>query len=140
MGLCYKNILVLLTATVSFSLIMFFTFMLPTYWNQVDKTAISTVMGYVSGGTLSLGALSLTVLAYSLSEVRSRETSRQKAPYRRLAMIAYLITPLSLTDAIISILYVLTEMPYSFETSLALLYAIVIILIALVSLWIMEDL
>jgi len=136
----YKDILVFSSIVASFSIITFFTSLFVLNWNQIDPNCKTNVMGFVIGGTLSLGALSLTVLAYAISEARTRETATEKAPYRKLAMIAYLITPLSLTDAIVSLLFVLSEVQYSFEVSIIILYIIVVALITLVSAWIQQDL
>jgi len=135
----YTRLIVFLTAAASFFILGFFTGGLLSPSVEVRETAKLTVMGYVSGGTLALGALSLTILAYAFSEARSRPTAAQKEPYRRLALMAYLITPLSLTDAVVSILYILTEVQYSFEASLFLLYLTVVQLIVLVTAWVFQE-
>lgn len=136
----YVFLLVWITVLFSVFLLTFFGTEFLGYLNQVDPATKSSVMGAISGGTLALGALSLTVLSYSFSEMHSRTTTETKAPYRRLALIAFLIIMLSLTDSFVSMIFLLTKGPFSFEVSLTLLFLIVIGLVLMVSLWIIAEL
>lgn len=132
--------LVLLTMMISLIIIGLFTIGLSHFRGEIDQSSKLNLMGNILEGTLALGALSLAVLAFSLAQVHLGSTTLEKTPYRRLALIAYLVTPLSLTDTILSAIFILAEVPFSFELSLVLLYAIVVGLIVLVTAWMLEEL
>ena len=136
----FVEILVYSTLIGMLSIITFFTVPLVVQFNQIDSTSKSNLMENILEGTLALGALSLTVLGYSFSQVRSGRSTAEKTPYRRLGYIMYLVTPLSVVDALISSIFILTKTPYSFETSLILLYIIVVGLIIAVSVWVIKEL
>lgn len=136
----YVDILVYSTLIAMLSIITFFTISLVIQFKQIASTSKSNLMENILEGTLALGALSLTVLGYSFSQVHSGRSTAEKTPYRRLSCIMYFIIPLSLVDALISSIFILTKTPYSFEMSLILLYIIVVGLIITVSLWVRKEL
>ena len=136
----FVEILVYSTMITMLSIIAVFTVPLVIQFNQIDSTSKSNLMENILEGTLALGALSLTVLGYSFSQVHSGRSTAEKAPYRRLGYIMYFVTPLSVVDALISSIFILTETSYSFEMSLILLYIIVVGLIIAVSLWVIKEL
>lgn len=136
----YVEILVWLTLIATLSIITFFTIPLVIQFRQIGSTEKSSLMENILEGTLALGALSLTVLGYSFSQIRSGRSTIEKTPYRRLSCIMYFIIPFSMVDALISSIFILTKTPYSFEVSLILLYIIVVGLIIAVSLWVRKEL
>ncbi len=109
-------------------------------WQKIETSVKSIIMETISAGTLSLGALSLVILSYSFSEIRSSKTTIQKAPYRRLAIISYILIFICLTDAFTSIAFLLTAAPFTFELSITLFFIIVIGLIINVIQWVIDEL
>jgi hypothetical protein len=134
-------IIVILFMGISLPMILFVLYGLTLLieWNSIDDLVKSTAMEIISGGTLSLGALSLAVLSYSFSQMHSSRTSLQKAPYRRLAIVAFMITSISLTDTFVSLIFLLTKAPFSFEMALILLLALIFGVIIMVNLWTLEE-
>lgn len=108
-------------------------------WRLIDQGTKLTVMTDISGGTLSLGALSLAVLTYSFAQTHSSKTTIAKKPYRTLSVVSFLVISMSLTDSFVATIYLLTKAPFSFEISLGLFFVIIIGLLAMTSIWLLNE-
>lgn len=102
-------------------------------FDQVEVSAKENVAKSIVGGTLSLGALALVFLGYSLAQRREHFGEDPEQIYSRVAIVMYLLIPLSLFDALTSTVYLLissscsyasTTYSWLFELSLALLFVI----------------
>jgi len=134
------DLLIFAIMFVSLLIIGYFTYTLVQKFGQITTSSKTTVMGNVSQGTLALGALALTVLAYAFAQLRLGTSTETRRPYKRIAYIMFFVVPLSMVDAMTSAIFVLTEDPLSFQVSLILLYMIVVGIMISVCLWARKEL
>jgi len=87
---------------------------------QTKRSLAETIIG----STLSLGAFSLALLGYSLAQKRDHAGTVIARIHTRVAMIMYMLLPLSLFDALTSISYLITDLPWMFDVTLSLLFII----------------
>jgi len=78
----------------------------------------------IVGGTLSIGAFSLAFLGYALAQRREHPGTVIARIHSRVAAIMYLLLPLAMLDAIVSIAYLITNLPWLFDASLTLIFLI----------------
>jgi len=102
-------------------------------FDQLTVSAKESIAKNIVGGTLSLGALALAFLGYSLAQRREHFGESPEQIHSKVALAMYLIIPLSLFDALTSITYLLisssclyarTTYSWLFDLSLALLFVI----------------
>jgi hypothetical protein len=105
-----------------------------------DENLMSNLVSNIMQGTLALGALALAVLAYSLAQMRSGQSPKERNPYRRISQIMFFVASISMADAATSATYLLTKDLFSFQVSVTLLFLVIIGDVVSVSLWILKEL
>ena len=133
-----KLVIVALVITLSF--LFFSTYVLIFGLEEMTVLFERDVAANLLEGTLALGALSLTVLGFSVSQLQSRRTALRRRPYKRIGYIMFFITLLSMADAFASVVFLLTENSLVFGISIILLFMIVVGVIISVSLWSIKEL
>jgi len=136
----FVEILVFSALVTTLAIVAFFTVVLIAQFGEIDVSSKRDVAGNILGGTLALGALALTVLGFSVSQMRLRKSTLERRPYKRIGYIMYLIIPLSMVDALTSAVFLLTEDPIAFLVLIVLLYIVVVGVIVSVSLWAIREL
>jgi len=114
---------------------------------QASSSARGTVAQNIVTGTLSIGAFALVFLGYSLVQKQEFPGTARATIHFRVAVIMYMLVPLSIVDALISVAYILSETSCMssisialFDTSIGLLFAIGIGLIAATTYVIAQEL
>lgn len=128
----------ILLATLSF--IVIFLVPIVTDFSIINDASKTGVTESILQGTLTIGAIALTVLGYAFSQMQGKHSTEERAPYKRIVYIMYFITPLSMADVTTSVSFLLTNNMYAFQASLVLLYIIVVGLAVSVSLWVRKEL
>jgi hypothetical protein len=108
-------------------------------WTEISELAKLDFAKGILTGTLTMGSLSLTVLAYAISQIKSQGTTIQKAPYRYLAVVASFVILVSLSNAMVAAVFVLAKVPYFFEISLLLFYFVIVGVVVLVIYWMQKE-
>lgn len=135
----FMDVFVISDLAATIVIVAYFLVPLIVKFDQITEANKISVIENILQGTLTLGAIALTVLGYAFSQMQHGESTKERAPYKRIAYIMYLITPLSMADVGTSISFLLTREPYSFQVSLILLYIIVVGLMLSVSLWVRKE-
>ncbi len=153
MGICYrinqfieenyhKLIDIFLFSLIFISLSLIAIFLIPIAQN-FELIAIENMVSVAENilqGTLSLGAIALAVLAYTFSELHRGKSTKERAPYKRIVYIIYLITSLSMADVTLALSFIMTSNLCAFYGSLLLLYIIVVGVSVSVFYWVRQEL
>lgn len=94
----------------------------------------------IAGSTLSLGAFLLALLGYSLAQRGEHPGTVKDRVYSRVAVIMYMLLPLSLFDALISISFLITELPWMFDATLFLIFVVGLGFVGVTTYVIVEEL
>ena len=133
-------ILVFATSSVALCIVGIFGLVLAHEFGEIDISWKRNVAEGLLGGTLALGALALTVLGFSVSQMRLRRLPNERRPYKRIGYMVFFIIPLSMADSFTSAVFLLTENPISFLVSFVLLFVIAVGVVVSVSLWAIREL
>lgn len=104
--------------------------------NQLTLIAKNDVAKNIMGGTLGIASLALAFLGYSLGQRRQYFGKKISRTYSRVAIIMFILIPLSVVDAFVSMSYILvssscfrSNYSWLFELALFLIFAIGVVLI-----------
>lgn len=132
--------LVFSTLIIALAIVTFSTVVLILKFGEIDVSQKTDVARNTLGGTLALGAMALTVLGFSVSQMRLQKSTLTRRPYKRIGYIIYFIIPLSMADALTSAVFLMTEDAAVFLFLIVLLYIIVVGVVVSVSLWAIKEL